>query len=203
MHGKWDYTRRCLEAVAATAGGIQFEVLVVDDASPDETLDRLADVHGVRVLRLQKNVGFVGACNAGIEEARGEFVVLLNNDTRVSPLWLIPLVETISEPDVGLVGSRLVYPDGRLQEAGGIVFSDGSGWNYGKFKDPEDPAFMARRDVDYCSGACIIVRKSTLTEVGNLDTRYAPAYYEDTDLAFAVRELGLQIGRASCRERVF
>ncbi|SDD82917.1 Glycosyltransferase, GT2 family [Sanguibacter gelidistatuariae] len=193
VHGKWDYTERCLRAIAATAGDIAFEVIVVDDASPDETAERLSAIQGVHVVTMPENVGFVGACNAGIAEARGEFVVLLNNDTRVNPLWLIPLVETLEEPGVGLVGSRLVYPDGRLQEAGGIVFSDGSGWNYGKFCDPEDPAFTYRRDVDYCSGASIIIRKSTLDAVGNLDTRFAPAYYDDTDLAFSVRELGLRV----------
>jgi len=193
VHGKWEYTARCLQSVADTTGDIPFEVVVVDDASPDDTIERLRKVRGVRVVHLDHNVGFVGACNAGIEAARGEYVVLLNNDTRVEPGWLVPLVETVSEPGVGLVGSRLQYPDGRLQEAGGIIFSDGSGWNYGKFDDPESPAYAYRRDVDYCSGASIIVRKTVLDELGNLDTRFAPAYYEDTDLAFGVRELGLRV----------
>src|SRR5690606_11261725 len=96
-------------------------------------------------------------------------------------------------PDAGLAGARLVYPDGRLQEAGGIVFSDGSGWNYGRFEDPDDSRFAFRREVDYCSGAAILLRRSLFERLGCFDARYAPAYYEDTDLAFAVRAAGLKV----------
>lgn len=193
VHGKWEYTERCLRALSGTSGAVPFEVIVVDDASPDDTRARLSAVTGVRVVPLDVNQGYVGACNAGIEAARGDLVVLLNNDTRVHPDWLVPLVDALEDPTIGLAGSRLVYPDGRLQEAGGIVFDDASGWNYGKFGDPEDPRYTYRRDVDYCSGASIMLRRSTLAELGGLDTRFAPAYYDDTDLAFAVRALGLRV----------
>ena len=88
---------------------------------------------------MRENLGFVGSCNAGAAIARGEFVLFLNNDTVVTAGWLEALLRVFDEePDAGLVGARLVYPDGRLQEAGGIIFSDGSGWNYGRFEDPED-----------------------------------------------------------------
>src|SRR5690606_25428578 len=93
----------------------------------------------------------------------------------------------------GLVGSRLIYPDGRLQEAGGIIFNDGSGWNYGRFEDPDDRRFAFRREVDYCSGAAIMLRREPFERLGGFDQRYAPAYYEDTDLAFAVRAAGLKV----------
>jgi GT2 family glycosyltransferase/SAM-dependent methyltransferase len=193
VYGKWDFTERCLRALALTRGGIPFEVIVVDDASPDDSLARLREVVGVRTVAHAQNTGYVGACNSGIAAARGDFVVLLNNDTRVDPDWLVPLVTVMDEdPTVGLVGSRLVYPDGRLQEAGGIIFSDGSGWNYGKFAEPEDPAFTYRRDVDYVSGASIMVRREVLAELGGLDPLFAPAYYDDADLAFGVRSLGLR-----------
>ena len=193
VHGKWEYTERCLQALAETRGGIPFEVLVVDDASPDDTRSRLASVDGVRVVPLDVNQGYVGACNEGIAASNGDLVVLLNNDTRVDPDWLVPLVEALDDPTIGLVGSRLVYPDGRLQEAGGIIFNDASGWNYGKFDDPEHPRYTFRRDVDYCSCASIMLRRSTLEELGGLDTRFAPAYYDDTDLAFSVRAMGLRV----------
>jgi GT2 family glycosyltransferase/glycosyltransferase involved in cell wall biosynthesis/SAM-dependent methyltransferase len=192
VYGKWEFTQRCLVALAATRGDIPFEVVVVDDASPDDSLARLREVVGVRVVAHEQNTGYVGACNSGIAAARGELVVLLNNDTRVDPDWLAPLVRVMDDPTVGLVGSRLVYPDGRLQEAGGIIFSDASGWNYGKFAEPEDPAFTYRRDVDYVSGASIMVRREVLSELGGLDPLFAPAYYDDADLAFGVRSLGLR-----------
>jgi GT2 family glycosyltransferase/glycosyltransferase involved in cell wall biosynthesis len=168
-------------------------VIVVDDASSDATPQRLADIAGLRSLRNAQNLGFIGSCNAGAAAARGEYLLFLNNDTVVTAGWLEALVCCIGEaPDAGLVGARLVYPDGRLQEAGGIVFDDGSGWNYGRFEDPDDPRYGFRREVDYCSGAAILLRRDLFEKLGRFDTRYTPAYYEDTDLAFAVRAAGLK-----------
>ena len=121
-------------------------------------------------------------------------MLFLNNDTVVTAGWLDALVRCIERtPRAGLVGSKLVYPDGRLQEAGGIVFDDGSGWNVGRFGDPDDPRYSFRREVDYCSGAAILLRRALFERLGRFDARYTPAYYEDTDLAFAVRAAGLEV----------
>ena len=126
--------------------------------------------------------------------ARGDYVLFLNNDTLVTAGWLDALVRCIEEaPHAGLVGAKLIYPDGRLQEAGGIVFADGSGWNYGRFDDPADPRYNFRREADYCSGAAILLRRDLFLQLGRFDARYAPAYYEDTDLAFAVRAAGKKV----------
>src|SRR3546814_8563350 len=96
--------------------------------------------------------------------ARGEYLVCLNNDTVPQPGWLDALLRTFAEhPDAGLAGAQLLYPDGRLQEAGGVVFDDGSGWNYGRHQSPADPRYGYLRDVDYASGAAIAIpdRKRT------------------------------------------
>ncbi len=194
VFGKIAYTVACLRSLAEHAGDVPFEVIVVDDASTDSTPARLAEIGGIHVVRNAQNLGFVGSCNAGAEQAIGEFIVFLNNDTVVSAGWLDALLQCFAEePDAGLVGAQLVYPDGRLQEAGGIVFSDGSGWNYGRLDDPADPRYAFRREVDYCSGAAIMLRRDVFRELGGFDTRYAPAYYEDTDLAFAVRAAGKKV----------
>ncbi len=194
VYNKITYTSACLRSLAEHAGPIPFEVIVVDDGSSDATPQRLTDVAGIRTLRNAQNLGFIGSCNAGAAIARGEYVLFLNNDTIVTAGWLEALVRCIeSAPDAGLVGAKLVYPDGRLQEAGGIVFNDGSGWNVGRFENPTDARFTFRREVDYCSGAAILLRRDLFNQLGGFDSRYTPAYYEDTDLAFAVRAAGFKV----------
>jgi GT2 family glycosyltransferase len=194
VYGKWNFTRTCLTALHGTASKVPFEIVVVDDKSPDASLRRLRRLHGIKVVALPENKGYVGACNAGIEAAGGELIVFLNNDTRVTPGWLDPLVERLQDPTIGLAGAKLIYPDGTLQDAGGIVFSDGSAWNYGKHQLATAHDYVYMRDADYVSGACTIVRRETLDQLGGgLDPLFAPAYYDDTDLAFGVRSLGLRV----------
>ena len=194
IHGKLAYTLACLRSLAKHGAQATFEVIVVDDASPDESAEILAQIAGLHLLRNAENKGFVGSCNAGAAEARGEFLLFLNNDTQVTPGWLDALLACFAErADCGIAGSRLVYPDGRLQEAGALVFADGSGWNTGRFEPRNTAAFRYRRETDYVSGAALMIRRETFRRVGGFDERYAPAYYEDTDLAFAVRQLGLRV----------
>lgn len=194
VYGKLDYTLACLHSLVDTELPLDVEVIVVDDASPDQSAEELAKIPGLRLHRNAKNLGFVGSCNVGAALAQGEYLVFLNNDTTVKAGWLTALLGTFhSHPDTGLVGAQLVYPDGRLQESGGIVFSDGSGWNYGRFEDPQHPSFTFVREVDYCSGAAIAIKRSFFEALGGFDERYAPAYYEDTDLAMKTREAGFKV----------
>jgi len=188
------HTLACLRALAGHPPAIACEILVVDDGSSDQTGEWMAQVAGLHFHRRAGNGGFIAACNDGAQRARGEFLVFLNNDTVPQPGWLDALLDTFrSEPDAGLVGAQLLYPDGRLQEAGGVVFSDGSAWNYGRFESPHDPRFASLRAADYCSGAAIAIRRGLFHLLGGFDTRYAPAYYEDTDLAFSVRAHGHRV----------
>ena len=185
------HTLACLRALAEHPPLASCEILVVDDGSSDQTGDWMAQVSGLHFHRRAQNDGFIAACNDGAALARGEFLVFLNNDTVPQPGWLDALLETFDHsPDTGLVGAQLLYPDGRLQEAGGVVFSDGSAWNYGRFESPHDPRFASLRAADYCSGAAIAIRRELFRSLGGFDIRYAPAYYEDTDLAFSVRARG-------------
>lgn len=194
VYNQLPYTLACLRSLAETPAPVALEIIVVDDASDDDSKDVLHRIEGLIYRRNDRNLGFIGSCNRGAETARGEFLFFLNNDTRVTDHWLAPLLDVFENiPDAGLVGSRLVYPDGRLQECGGLVFRDGSGWNYGRGDDPDRPPYQALRETDYCSGAALMIRRSTFAELGGFDARYAPAYYEDTDLAFSVRDAGLKV----------
>ena len=188
------HTRRCLQALAAQAHDASFEVIVVDDGSSDGTDAYCAGIAGLRYHRRAANGGFIAACNDGAALARGEYLVFLNNDTVPQPGWLDALLRTFaSEPQAGLVGAQLVFPNGTLQESGGVVFADGSAWNYGRNESPDDPRFAYLRDADYASGAAIAIPRDLFRRLGGFDPRYAPAYYEDTDLAFAVREANLRV----------
>ncbi len=194
VHGQIAHTMACLRSLAACGDRTSFEVIVVDDASPDASAEALAQVPGLRLLRLPRNLGFIGACNLGAENARGQFLCFLNNDTQVTPGWLDALRACFDDlPDCGIAGARLLYPDGRLQECGALVFSDGSAWNCGRFESPDQPRYLYRRDCDYVSGAALMIPAELFRAVGCFDMRYAPAYYEDTDLAFAVRAAGRRV----------
>jgi GT2 family glycosyltransferase/glycosyltransferase involved in cell wall biosynthesis len=187
-------TIACLESIAEHTKAIPHEVIVVDDCSRFLTSSTLNRARGLKLLRNTKNLGFILSCNRGAEESRGEYVLFLNNDTTVTPGWLEALLETFASiPDAGYVGAKLIYPDGRLQQAGGVIWRDASGWNYGKTGDPRHPRYNFRRETDYCSGACIMLPRALFLSLGGFDERYRPAYYEDTDLAFKVREAGLKV----------
>src|SRR6266545_4084907 len=188
------FTEACLASLQEHDGSERFEVIVVDDCSTDFTPEAVPKMPGVVYLRNETNSGFIASCNRGAEKARGKYLVFLNNDTLVRDGWLRALMETFAEePQAGIVGSKLIYPDGRLQEAGGIIWQDASGWNYGRSDDPGKPEYNYLREVDYCSAAALMIPKSLFQSVGGFDSRYAPAYYEDTDLAFKVRQAGYKV----------
>ena len=188
------YTYACLKSILEHTTDVSYEVIIADDVSTDATANLSRYASGLVICRNKKNQGFLLNCNHAAKKARGKYIFFLNNDTQVTPGWLSSLVKLIeSDPTIGMVGSKLVYPDGRLQEAGGIIWSDGSGWNYGRLDNPDKADYNYVKDVDYISGAAIMLSKKLWEQIGGFDTRFAPAYYEDTDLAFEVRKAGYRV----------
>ncbi|NKX45443.1 glycosyltransferase [Roseicyclus persicicus] len=190
-HNKVEVTYYGLCALLVAHNRASFEVIVVDDASTDETAELETIVSGIRVVRNTEAQRFIRACNAGVAASRGEYVVLLNNDTEPTVGWLDALIDAFERfENVGLVGSKLLYPDGSLQDAGGIVWGSGNPWNYGHRANPWDPRFCYARQADYLSGAALMTTRAIWDHVGGLSDYLEPMYFEDTDLAFKVREAG-------------
>lgn len=194
VYNQFNYTYLCLKSILLHSEDVPYEVIIADDCSTDLTQRIKELVPGVRVARTEKNLRFLLNCNHAAKHVRGKYILFLNNDTQVQPNWLRPLVELIEREEcIGMVGSKLIYPNGKLQEAGGIVWKDGSAWNYGNCRSPEMPEFNYVKETDYISGAAIMIRRTLWEEIGGFDERFAPAYCEDSDLAFAVRAAGYKV----------
>jgi GT2 family glycosyltransferase len=187
------FTLECLQAVSEAGGLDKAEVLVIDDASTEPGVETLEQVTGLRVIRNGENLGFIRTCNRAAAEARGEILVFLNNDVQVRKGWLAPLAAALDDPAIGAVAPKMLFPDGRLQEAGARINLDGSSEMIGLFQDPDLPRWNVRREVDYASGACLAVRRADFEALGGFDLIYAPAYCEDADLCFRLRDRGLEI----------
>ncbi len=190
-----DYTWHCLHSLLQCDPAVSREIIVVDNASSDATPTLLAGLKGAfRVIRNTENLGFVDACHQGAADSRGRYLLLLNNDTQLRPGALQALVDVLeTQADVGIVGAKLLYPDGRLQEAGCELFADASARNIGRAGDTHAEFAQQDRDVDYCSGAALLIRRTLWQTLGGFDRRYAPAYYEDTDLCLQARQAGFRV----------
>ncbi len=187
------YTYNCIKSIVAKVR-LGYEIIVVNNASTDDTEQVLSLVSNVVVVSNQNNRGFVEACNQGVKCAKGDYLLFLHNDTQPGDGAVEQLVATMERSrQIGIVGAKLLSPDGKLQNAGMIVWQDGTTLSYGLGDDPELPAYSYLRDVDYCSDACLLIRKQLFGQLGGFDRRYAPACYEDVDLCFATAKLGYRI----------
>ena len=193
-YGEHAVTRQCLASLSVSDPDLPIEVILVDDAYREPLDINSLRVNGVRVVRNEQNLGFLRSCNKAMALARGDYLLLLNNDTLVHPGAVEALLSTFEDYEsAGAVCAQLRFEDGSLQEAGGIVWRDGSAWNWGRGEDPGDPRFSYPREVDYGSAAALMIERALWEKIGGFDESFAPAYYEDTDFCFSVRTEGRHV----------
>lgn len=194
VHNQVEYTLNCLLSIAVLKDPVEYEIIVIDDASTDPTQGLLKKIDHLKYIQNNTNLGFLASCNKAAKRATGEYLVFLNNDTRVRQGWLENLLGTFTSiPNTGLSGSKLIFPNGKMQEAGGVIWADGSAMNFGREDDPENYLYNYVREVDYVSGASIMIPRTLWEVLEGFDPQYQPAYYEDVDLAFRVRQAGYKV----------
>jgi GT2 family glycosyltransferase len=192
------YTRRCLDAVKQHSGDPPPELIVVDNGSSDGTDAYLKQcVDSVVTLTQEENRGFACACNQGAHAAAGDYLLFLNNDTRVEPNWLAPLTGTLADASVGTVGSRLVYPDGGIQHAGVIMVQrrdEGRLFFDHVFRHVDGQSSCVRVPCEFqaVTGACLLVRREEFLALGGFDEAYWNGV-EDIDFCLRVREAGQHV----------
>ncbi len=192
-----DMLSACLRSLdETTSHRLEVEFVVADDGSDGVVLQALEELVAAypraRLVHNEHNGGYIAAAMAGAAAAGNDILVLLNNDTVLLPGWLEALLDTfVQHPEAGVVGGMLLYPDGRLQEAGGAIFADGSATKIGYGDtDPSLPYYAHLREVDYVSGALLATPRALFEELGGLDSAYGFGYYEDDDYCFKVRQSG-------------
>ena len=191
VYNEYEHTLECLASIGG-AGEVACEVILADDASTDPRMGDFSKIENLRIVRSDVNQGFLRNCNGAFAHARGRYLFLLNNDAVLGPGALDVLVQTLeSRPHVGAAGPMILYPNGRLQEAGCHVNLDGSTTMVGLFEDSSRAEFNWAREVDYCSGAALLLRRELIDIL--FDEKFAPAYYEDVDLCFRIRKDGWRI----------
>jgi GT2 family glycosyltransferase len=184
------HTVACLKAIADAPPALSFEVILADDGSADPLMARFAKVPNLIYLRQPRNVGFVGNCNIAWRRCRGEYVLLLNNDTQILPGAIDRLAAALdADGNLAAAGPKLLYPNGRLQEAGCYIRPCGESTMVGLFADPDEGGYCRDRDVTYCSGAALMLRRDAVGET-LFDEAFAPAYCEDADLCLRLLAAG-------------
>lgn len=193
-YNKWEVSYACFVTLLRNCTGVPYEVIFADDVSTDETKNAEKYLKNVKVIHNKENLRFVKNINNAAKQAKGKYIVLLNNDTNVQKGWLETMIELFEEDDkIGIVGSKLIYPDGRLQEAGNIIWANGVPENYGQLYNPNDFRYNYVREVDYVAGASLAIPRKLWEQLGGMDEDLSPGYFDDSDLAMSVRKAGYKV----------
>ncbi|NEP85840.1 MAG: glycosyltransferase [Okeania sp. SIO2C2] len=171
-----------------------FELILVDNNSTDTTRQLLQQINGAKIILNHQNLHYLLGCNQGSKIAQGNYLLFLNNDAQILGNSIPSALDTIkSSNDIGAVGGKLILPDGTLQEAGSIIWQDGTCLGYGRGNSPNLPEYQFKRTVDYCSAAFFLTRRDLFVQLGGFDEDYQPAYFEETDYSVRLQKLGKKI----------
>jgi len=193
-HNNFRYTYNCISSILKVEPLVPYEIIIGNDMSTDNT--RIIGRYLANIIVHNNNYknNFLMNCNEMAKLSSGKYILFLNNDTKVHKEWLIYLIKLIeSDEKIGMVGPKLIFPNGKLQEAGGIVWDNGECYNYGRGNNSDMPEYNYVKEVDYISGISILIRKCVWEKIGGFDKRYIPVYYEDKDFAFEIRRLGYKV----------
>jgi GT2 family glycosyltransferase len=193
FHNQAELSFSCLQSIIKYAA-IHYEVIIVDNNSLDDTALLLNKIEGATIIRNNENLHFLKACNQALPHVRGKYLIFLNNDAEIIKDTISSAMQTITENSkCGAVGGKIILPDGKLQEAGSIIWNDGSCLGYGRGQSPNQPEYNFKRITDYCSGAFLLTKTELLERHGGFDKRFVPAYYEETDYCLWLQEQGLNV----------
>ena len=188
------FLNECLNSILLNVK-IPYEVIIIDNNSTNSTLEFLARLKNVNLLLENENLDFILGNNKAATKSNGEYLYFLNNDTYLAKNCTETMVETfLTDPDIGIVGSKIIRTNGKLQEAGCMIWNDGKVEAYGKNNEnPFDYKFNYRRNVDFCSGASLMIKKEVFVSLGGFSKAYYPAYYEDADICLRCVQIGKKV----------
>ncbi|WP_250432783.1 glycosyltransferase family 2 protein [Hanstruepera flava] len=189
VYNQLSYTLNCLYSIKRACSGIDYEIILINDNSTDDTKEYLDRINGIHVIHNEVNLGFLKNINNGVKASKGEYVLLLNNDVIVLPRLLEELLAVFKDQErVGAVGGMAIHPSGVILEAGSVLLANGGAVNIGREFFPDDPRYHFLKRMDYCSGCCLLLKRNlpdnTLVQ---LDELFLPAYYEETDLCMQLK----------------
>ncbi len=194
VFNQYDLTMKCLQSIKNNTPDLSYEIIITDDCSTDETKNIENKVKNITVIKNENNLGFLKNCNKGASIAKGKYIYLLNNDTQLMPNAINELYNLFEQKkDAGAIGSKLIYPNGKLQGAGSIIKRQGKTQSIGHNENPLEKQYNTVREVHYSCGASLMIKADLWKKLNGFDEIFAPAYYEETDLCLRIIENGFKI----------
>lgn len=193
LYNRAELTLSCLYSILRSQLD-SYEIVIINNNSTDKTSSLISRINGAKIIQNRENIHFLLACNQASRAASGSYLLFVNNDTQILADSINSSLQTIKgSEDIGAVGGKIILSNGTLQEAGNIIWQDGSCFAYGRGDDPFAPEYMFMRDVDYCSGAFLLTKRKLFMDMGGFDEDYKPAYYEETDYCVRLWKIGKRV----------